>query len=275
MAFEPPPIAATRLSGSRPSASRICCARLVADHALEVAHHHRIGVRAGGRADAVEGVGDVGHPVAQGLVHRVLQRPRAGLDGAHLRPQHLHAEHVRLLPLDVDRAHVDDAVEAEPGAGGGGRDAMLARARLGDDPRLAHAAGEQDLAEHVVDLVRAGVVQLVALEIDLRPAEALGEPLGEIERARPPDIVLQEVVQLGVEGRVGLRLRVGLLELEDQRHQRLGDEPAAVDAEPAALVRPLAEGVGLVELGHSCPSNGRAEANAGGRDEGRDLRFRP
>ena len=81
------------------------------------------------------------------------------------------------------------------------------------------------------------------------------------------------MVELGVEGRVRLRLRVGVLQLEDQRHQRLGDEPAAVDAEPAALVRPLAEGVGLVELGHSRPSNGRAEGRAGGRDEGRDLHF--
>ena len=65
MAFEPPPIAATRLSGSRPFRLEHLRARLVADHALEVAHHHRIGVRAGRRADAVEGVGDVGHPVAQ------------------------------------------------------------------------------------------------------------------------------------------------------------------------------------------------------------------
>ncbi len=48
---------------------------------------------------------------------------------------------------------------------------MLAGAGLGDDARLAHAPGEQDLAEHVVDLVRAGVIELVALEIDLRAAE--------------------------------------------------------------------------------------------------------
>ncbi len=47
--------------------------------------------------------------------------------------------------------------------------------------------GEQDLAEHVVDLVRAGMVEAVALEIDLRAVEPLGQPLGEIERARSPD----------------------------------------------------------------------------------------
>jgi hypothetical protein len=51
---------------------------------------------------------------------------------------------------------------------------VLARAGLGDDPGLAHALGQQDLAHAVVDLVRAGVVQLLALEIDLRAAEMLG-----------------------------------------------------------------------------------------------------
>ena len=66
------------------------------------------------------------------------------------------------------------------------RDAVLAGAGLGDDPGLAHAPGEQDLAQAVVDLVRAGVVQLVALEVDLGAAEMLGQPLGEIERARAP-----------------------------------------------------------------------------------------
>jgi hypothetical protein len=41
---------------------------------------------------------------------------------------------------------------------------MLAGAGFGDDAGLAHALGEQDLADAVVDLVRAGVVQLFALE---------------------------------------------------------------------------------------------------------------
>jgi hypothetical protein len=39
-------------------------------------------------------------------------------------------------------------------------------ARLGDDPPLAHPLGQQRLPERVVDLVRAGVVEVLALEID-------------------------------------------------------------------------------------------------------------
>ena len=80
---------------------------------------------------------------------------------------------------------------------------MLAGAGLRDDARLAHAAGEQDLAEAIVDLVRAGVVELVALEVDLCAAapagrgrhfaQMLGQPLGEIERARPAGVVRVEM----------------------------------------------------------------------------------
>ena len=183
---------------------------------------------------------------------------------------------VRHLPLDVDRAHVDDAFEAEAGAERRGRDAVLAGARLGDDALLAHAARQHDLAGDVVHLVRAGVVQLLALQVDLRAAEMLGQALGEIERARPADVMRQMAVHLGLEGRVGLGALVFRLELQDVRHQGLGDEAAAEDAEHAALVRAGPEGVrfwcAVMRLLVSC--RGR-ESGARGRDESRDLSRHP
>src|SRR6185437_6457329 len=127
---------------------------------------------------------------------------------------------------------------------------MLAGAGFSDDPLFSHPAGEQDLAEHVVDFVRAGVVELLALEIDPGAAELLRQPFGEIERARAPDIMLEQGVELGLELGIGLRLLVSLLELEDQRHQRLGDEAPPVNAEAAALVGARAIGIGLLELAH-------------------------
>ena len=53
------------------------------------------------RADAVEGVAHVGHPVAQRVVHGVLQRAAARRHRDHLGTQKLHAEDIGLLPLDV------------------------------------------------------------------------------------------------------------------------------------------------------------------------------
>ena len=208
-----------------------------------------IRMRAGDGADEVVGVVHVGDPVAQRLVHRVLQRRGAGGHRLHLGAQQLHAEHVGLLPLDVGGAHVDGAGQAEQRAHGSGGDAVLAGAGLGDDAGLAHAPGQQDLAHAVVRLVAAGVVQLVALEIDLRAAELPGQPLGEPERAGPADIMLQVALQLGLECRIGLRRIVSLLHLQDQRHQRLGDEAAAEVAEAAALVRAVAQAVGARPCG--------------------------
>ena len=141
-------------------------ARLVADHALEVAHDRRERRRADARADDVVGVGDVGDPVADRGRHRLLERPRARLDRRDGRAEQAHALDVGLLAAHVLGAHVDDALEAEQRAGGGAGDAVLAGAGLGDDPRLAHALGQQRLAERVVDLVRAGVQQVLALEVD-------------------------------------------------------------------------------------------------------------
>ena len=69
---------------------------------------------------------------------------------------------------------------------------MLAGARLGDDALLAHALGEQDLAERVVDLVRAGVEQVFALEINLRAAELAGQPLRKIERRGPAGVIVEQ-----------------------------------------------------------------------------------
>ena len=134
--------------------------------------------------------------------------------------------------------------QAEARAGGRGGDAMLAGAGLGDDAGLAHAPRQQDLAHHIVDLVRAGMIELVALEIDLGAAQMLGQPLGEIERARPSDIMFEETVELGLEGGIGLRILIGLLQFEDERHQGFGDEAAAIDAEQPLFVGPGAIGIG-------------------------------
>ncbi len=144
-------------------------------------------MRTGGGADDVEGVVDVRDPVAQTFVHRVLERRRARGDGDDLCTQQLHAEHIGLLPRDVGRAHIDHAGQAEARADRRGGDTVLSRAGFRDDPRLAHAHREQDLADTVVDLVRAGMVELVALEPDLRALalggifpQFLGQPFGII-----------------------------------------------------------------------------------------------
>src|ERR1035437_6940332 len=63
----------------------------------------------------------------------------------------------------------------------------------------------------------------------------LRETFREIKRRRPPDIIRQMAIHFALKFRIGLSRRVGLLQIEDQRHQRLGDKAAAIDAEMHAL----------------------------------------
>ena len=89
-------------------------ARLVADHALEVAHHRRdrdAGRRPCRCSRTCRATLVTQSRSASFIASLSVREPDS--TGTHLGAEHLHAEHVRLLPLDVDRAHVDDAFEAE------------------------------------------------------------------------------------------------------------------------------------------------------------------
>ncbi len=139
-------------------------------------------------------------------------------------PKQLHPEDVELLALGVDLAHEHGAFETEQRRRRGRRHPVLPGSGLGDDARLAHAACEQRLTDDVVDLVRAGVRQVLAFE-EHPHAQLLGEPRALGDRRGTPAVVGQQVVELPVEGGIGPGLLEGLLEVEAGRHQRLGNEP--------------------------------------------------
>ena len=122
-------------------------------------------------------------------------------------------------------------------------DAVLPRAGLGDDARLAHALGEQDLADGVVDLVRAGVVQVFALEINFRAAEFLGEAFGKIKRRGAADKFREVIRKLALKFRVVLRAEVFGLQLLQRVHQGFRHITSAVGAEVAC-------GVGQIQIGN-------------------------
>jgi hypothetical protein len=163
--------------------------------------------------------------------------------GIDVRPEHLHADDVEVLPADILGAHVDVALEPEVRGSGGARDAVLPGAGLGDDALLAHALGEQGLAEGVVDLVGAGVGEVLALEPDGGAAGGLGdragvlgEPVGAVEGRGPANEGAVEVLELVPEVVVDAGLGVDLAELGERGDEGLGDEDAAVVAESAEVV---------------------------------------
>ena len=178
-------------------------------------------------AEQVVRVLDVGDPVAQGFVDGVLQNLVAEGHLDHFGAEHTHAGHVQGLAAGVDLAHVDAALEAKHGAHGGGGHAVLAGAGLRDHAGLAHALDEQGLAERVVDLVRAGVVQVLALEEDTGVETGLlpdqcGEARGFGQRTRAAHVTLLERHEFLVEFGVGLGFIVHALKLVEGGDQGLG-----------------------------------------------------
>ena len=72
----------------------------------------------------------------------------------------------------------------------------------------------------------------------MAPPSCFGEALGEVERRGAAGVVVEQRVELGLEGGVGLGRVVFVLEFEQRGHQGLGHIAAAVDAEaPGARLR--------------------------------------
>ncbi|KAG1249701.1 hypothetical protein G6F65_019027 [Rhizopus arrhizus] len=104
---------------------------LFADHLLELPDHPRVRVRSGAGTQQVVGVVGARDPIADGRIHRILERCAAVGNRPHFGAQHLHAGDIGGLARDVDRAHVDHALQAVQRADRGGGDPVLAGAGSG------------------------------------------------------------------------------------------------------------------------------------------------
>ena len=215
----------------------------VANDTLEIANHHGVGVRTGHRANDVEGVVDIGHPVAHGFIQSIFERTAARGHGHHGGAQKFHAVHIGALTLHIFSAHVDHAFEAVACANGGRGHAVLACACFGNDARLAHALGQHGLTNGVVDFVRARVVQVFALQINLSAAHFTAHARCVINGGGAANKVRQFVLKLGQKLGVVLVLGVGFAQFENGMCQGFADKAAAINTE-------VAGGVGLLVIGH-------------------------
>ena len=223
---------------------------LATDDALEIPHQQRIGVRARHGADDVKGVVDIGHPVAHGLVHRVLEGARARGDGHDFGAQQLHAVHVQGLAAHILLTHEHLALQAEARGNGGRCHAVLAGTGLGRDAGLAHVLGEQRLAHGIVHLVGAGVIQVLALQEDTGPADGPGPAFGLIQGRRPPHVLGQVLIEFPLELGIDGQLAVDRLEFGQRRHQGFCHELAAINTEAAVRIRYCGEHICFQVTGH-------------------------
>ena len=135
-------------------------------------------MRADDRAEAVVRRLDRAHPIAEGLVGGVAQGARAAADRPHFGAEQFHAEDVGPLPADVFLAHVDHAFQPERAQAVAVATPCCPAPVSAITRALAHAPGQERLAERVVDLVGAGVVEVFAFQVDLGPAALSGSAAG-------------------------------------------------------------------------------------------------
>ena len=172
-------------------------------------------------------------PIAHGFVHGVFQGFVARFHRFNFRPQQRHTHDVGPLAGDILCAHIDGAGQIKQRAHRGGGHAVLAGPCFRNNAALAHALGQQDLAQTVVDFVGAGVIQFVPFKINLRPAQIIGDAFGMPQRAGPPHIVTKQQAELALKLIIILDLRIGRIDLVNQRHQKLGNKLTAVGAKRA------------------------------------------
>ena len=140
------------------------------------------------------------------------------------------------MALHVLGTHVDDALKTIAGADGGCGHAVLAGASFGNDARLAHAASQHGLPDHIVDLVGASVVEVFALEVNLRAAHLTGHAVGVINGRGTAYVVRQLGLEFGNEFGVVLVLGIGLAQFNQGVGQCFAGKAAAVTTEVAVGV---------------------------------------
>src|SRR5208282_2456062 len=113
---------------------------------------------------------------------------------------------------------------------------MLSRAGLCRDARLVHAYRQQRLSKGVVHLVRAGVAEVLALQINFRAAKPRRQILAQVKRRRASHEFPRALLELVAEFWIAACLLVGALELEQRRHQGFRNVLSAELAEMAAAI---------------------------------------
>ena len=144
------------------------------------------------RTDQIECGVDVGCPVTHCLVDGILQRTCAVVHAVHLSAQQFHPVYIQTLAAHIFLAHIDLALHVKQCAGSCSCHAVLTSAGFGDNPLFAHFLCQQNLSQHVVDLVCAGVVQIFPLQIDLAAAQIFCHPVCVVQHRRSAGIVPEQ-----------------------------------------------------------------------------------
>ena len=140
---------------------------------------------------------------------------------------------------DILFTHKDLAFHAEEGGDRGRGYPMLTGSSLRNHSLFAHPPGEERLPQGVVDLVRACMAEVFPFEVDLCPAQFIGETSGVIEGGLPSGVFPEIAIELLLKGLVLFCLKICLFQFNEGGHQCLGCVASSKDTEMSAFIRPL------------------------------------
>ncbi len=115
---------------------------------------------------------------------------------------------------------------------------MLTGARLRNDPPLAKPPGKQDLPDRIVDLMRSGMIEVFALEID-RGIVLLAQSRRQVQWRGTTDIIPQQFLILLLKGGLLHNVQVTRPKLLYIGIKHLGDKRPSKCAVITPLVRRL------------------------------------
>ena len=153
----------------------------------------------------------------------------------HLGSEKLHTKDVEFLAGAVFFAHVNLALQTEQGTDGCSRHSMLPCARLCNDSFLSHAHRQKALAQGIVDLVGAGVVEVLPLDRNLEPG-LRANAMGIGERGRASHVIFKVARELGPKRRISPCSLKFHFQLFDGGNQCFGDVAAPVVAKATTSI---------------------------------------
>ena len=122
---------------------------------------------------------------------------------------------------------------------------MLPRAGFRHETLFAHALGEQHLSQRVVDLVRAEMIKVFALQIDLRAAQFAAQIAAMKDGRRTPAVVGEKIGELSLEFGIVAIFNEGFVDFVQHLLERLRNELTAIGAEETGFKRFGADLAGL------------------------------
>ncbi|MPM86936.1 hypothetical protein SDC9_134029 [bioreactor metagenome] len=254
--IRPSPYTGDQVVRQTPCLQEYLTADFLTDDFLEIAHHGGKRMRSHDRSQHIVGVLHLPCPFAHGFVHGILERPGTRHHRMNRCTKKTHPVDIQSLPLTIDTPHEHFALQAQQGGNGGGSHTMLSGSCFSNDAFLAHIFRQQALSEHIVDLMRACMVQILALEVDVGTAQVTAHIRCIGQQAWPPGIVGIQLGQFCLEAGIVLPPAVGLLQFQYCRHQSFGDVLPTIDSKSSFLHSELLQrsiDVSMHRINRDCP----------------------